>query len=658
MLKKVIIKNFCANIKSYLIFFISEVMATALFFSLFALRECLLAGIQDEMILYLLDYEFKIASAVMLIVTTLLMFFSMKYYMKSRIKDYSFFLTLGMRKNLLGWMVFTEYAIGWLCSVCAGLAFGKVLVIGCQEILRKVDATYEISYSAGAKTYGITPGVSLFVMAAAVFILMVNLGQQDLSKLAHEEERKEARPVSRRWLLIAAFGAGLYLYAFRQYYRTDAGILYAVIQWLLSGFLILCFGGGFLLEMLKKMQRFYYRRILEVNQLYHRYSSNILFISMVFAIHFLIMGYMACSMIDNLPLKKDRSPYPYDYVWLGQEKDGEYARELAGEAAGKCISYPMVRLAAFAGSEHIGISASTYEELTNRSVRLKDDEMYLLIEETTDDGMEIIDRHDYELIFQGVHTGKYRDELYNVALGSGEFKEQYDQYRMKEIGRERVWGSISMDNYHENTVVLSDKRFEIEREKILDKTDEPNEIFLLCIPEGKRAEVGEKLKGYVDRYGIRDEHAGYEQNVLYDADRIVEADFLRNLFNIISKSFIIAAFCISGLFIVGMKVFAEIPRYGKKYGHLTCLGMKRKEERQGIRAELKSLLHVSLAAGIAYGLTYLWVTVKLGDMSAVRQAFYVKWWLFFIAVYLAVQCVLENMLAGVLVRKVERAMRE
>ncbi len=175
MLKKVIIKNFCANIKSYLIFFISEVMATALFFSLFALRECLLAGIQDEMVLYLLDYEFKIASAVMLIVTTLLMFFSMKYYMKSRIKDYSFFLTLGMRKNLLGWMVFAEYAIGWLCSVCVGLAFGKVLVIGCQEILRRVDATYKISYSAGAKTYGITLGVSLFVMAAAVFILMVNL---------------------------------------------------------------------------------------------------------------------------------------------------------------------------------------------------------------------------------------------------------------------------------------------------------------------------------------------------------------------------------------------------------------------------------------------------------------------------------------------------
>ena len=99
------------------------------------------------------------------------------------------------------------------------------------------------------------------------------------------------------------------------------------------------------------------------------------------------------------------------------------------------------------------------------------------------------------------------------------------------------------------------------------------------MPKRERAQAGEELHRYVENYGIRDEHAGYEQNVLYDADRILEADFLRNLFNIISKCFIITAFCISGLFIIGMKVFAEIPQYGRKYEHLTCLGMRRKEER-------------------------------------------------------------------------------
>ncbi len=59
MLKKIIIKNFRSNIKNYLVFFVSETMATALFFSLFALRECLLSGIRNEMVSYLLDYTHR-----------------------------------------------------------------------------------------------------------------------------------------------------------------------------------------------------------------------------------------------------------------------------------------------------------------------------------------------------------------------------------------------------------------------------------------------------------------------------------------------------------------------------------------------------------------------------------------------------------------------
>ncbi len=105
----------------------------------------------------------------MLIITTLLMFFSMKYYMKSRVKDYSMFMTFGMRRRLLYLMVLSEYGIGWLCSVCMGLLLGKGLVIGCQEILKSVDVTYEISHSVHAKTYGFTLAASLAVMAVAYY---------------------------------------------------------------------------------------------------------------------------------------------------------------------------------------------------------------------------------------------------------------------------------------------------------------------------------------------------------------------------------------------------------------------------------------------------------------------------------------------------------
>ena len=72
---------------------------------------------------------------------------------------------------------------------------------------------------------------------------------------------------------MAAAGAALYVYAFRQYYRTDAGVLYAVIQWMVSGFLILGFGGNFLLDAVKRRQGFYYRRILQIRQTRRKYDS-------------------------------------------------------------------------------------------------------------------------------------------------------------------------------------------------------------------------------------------------------------------------------------------------------------------------------------------------------------------------------------------------
>lgn len=658
MLRKVILKNFRINIKNYILFFISEIVAIALLFSLLALRECLFEGIKDEMIRYMLEVEFKIASTVMLIITVLMLFFSMKYYMKSRMKDYSMFLMLGMRRRILYLMMLAEYSIGWLCSACAGLILGRGLVAGCQVILKKVDVTYGITYSICVRTYRITLAVSLAVMAVAFVALMVILEERDLSQLLNEEKKKEIRPVSKWWIIMITLGIGLYVYAFHQYYTTDAGITYAVMQWIVSGFLILSFGGSFVLKAIKGIKSIYYKRVLQINQYYYRYNSNVLFICMMFIIHFLIMGYMSCSIIENLPLQNNRNQYPYDYIWIGQEKDEEYAEEFAEKAKGEYYSYPMIRLASWSGSEHIGISESVYEELTGYSLQLDDNEIYLVIEMTPDDDIEIIDREGYESNFQGVHTGKYRNEMYNVLLDSEEFNSTFNKYKIREIKRETLWGSVSMDNYHENTVVFSDKRFQEERNTILHEADEPNELFLFKIPKTQREEVGEKLTRYVEEYGIEDEHTNYEQNVLYDMDQILEANLKRNLFNIISKGFIIAAFCISGLFIIGMKVFSDIPQYIKKYEYLNCMGMRRKEERKYIGKEVKNMLHLSLATGLFYGVTYLYVTVKMGDMSTARQEHFIKYWVIIIVVYLIVQFILENILAGVLIKRIERGISD
>ena len=75
--------------------------------------------------------------------------------------------------------------------------------------------------------------------------------------------------------------------------------------------------------------------------------------------------------------------------------------------------------------------------------------------------------------------------LYNVAAGSGEFNEQYSRYRIKKIERETIWGSISADNYHENTVVLSDKRFEEEKKRYWTKQTSRMKYFCSMCQSGR-----------------------------------------------------------------------------------------------------------------------------------------------------------------------------
>ena len=56
---------------------------------------------------------------------------------------------------------------------------------------------------------------------------------------------------------------------------------------------------------------------------------------------------------STFPLDKYRENYPYDAIWMAQEKDEEYCDELAEKYHGKVTSIPMVRVTTYWGAEHI-----------------------------------------------------------------------------------------------------------------------------------------------------------------------------------------------------------------------------------------------------------------------------------------------------------------
>lgn len=91
MLTKIIYKNFRSNLKNYILFFLSNIVAIMELFVFYGIRSIIKNSITDKVTAEALKTDFQIAVGIIAVITLMLMFYAMKCYIKLRIKDYSMF---------------------------------------------------------------------------------------------------------------------------------------------------------------------------------------------------------------------------------------------------------------------------------------------------------------------------------------------------------------------------------------------------------------------------------------------------------------------------------------------------------------------------------------------------------------------------------------
>ena len=116
MLHKIIYKNFKSNIRKYILFFVSNIIAVAELFIFWGLNDVVVRAVTAPSIMMGIKSDFMIAVGLITGVTILLMVFSMRYYIKLRAKDYGTFIMLGMKKKMSYMLLFAEYIIGCIGS--------------------------------------------------------------------------------------------------------------------------------------------------------------------------------------------------------------------------------------------------------------------------------------------------------------------------------------------------------------------------------------------------------------------------------------------------------------------------------------------------------------------------------------------------------------
>ena len=650
MLTKIIYKNFRSNLKNYILFFLSNIVAIMELFVFYGIRSIIKSSITDKVTAEALKTDFQIAVGIIAVITLMLMFYAMKCYIKLRIKDYSMFLVLGMKKKAVSLLLLFEYCIGCVISLILGIGVGRILLYIIQRLLVKYYPRYIQMHALGYQIYKNVCLASILIMVLVFVILLIWLNGRSLGMLMAEDKQNEKRPASYMWIILAVIGIVLMIVGIILYCGSDTQYLYAHGGLLMGLILAVVFGLALFLNLLKKCKNFYYRHMLDLNQLYSRYLNHMIILVLLIVVHFFSLSYLVVQTAELLPLDQYRSQYPYDVIWITEKDNKGYAKKLASTYNGTVTEVPMIRVSTYYGANHIGISEKTYRKLSkSQALNLKENQIAVRIE-NSDAKQEDIKDSAYWEVYSTLYAGKYfgkqdSDTLIDVT------ENEDIHFNIQSICTQTIVGKYSTDGWHENIIVFSDEYFNKQWNAISLKNDNASELELFTFPTTRREPVCQKLKQYNQKSSYH--KMGKLQNNLYITDQYLNGQKMRALFSMSSKIFLIIASILSGFFIMSLKTLTEFPALQKGYEFFKCMGMRENQLKWNTFFEIKILGRIAESVSLVTGILYVGAFIHKQKLAGGISNVFFKYWIILVVSYILLNEIIQEVFARYILRKLK-----
>lgn len=648
MLTKIIYKNFRSNLKNYILFFLSNIVAIMELFVFYGIRSIIKSSITDKVTAEALKTDFQIAVGIIAVITLMLMFYAMKCYIKLRIKDYSMFLVLGMKKKAVSLLLLFEYCIGCVISLILGIGVGRILLYIIQRLLVKYYPRYIQMHALGYQIYKNVCLASILIMVLVFVILLIWLDGRSLGMLMAEDKQNEKRPASYMWIILAVIGIVLMIVGIILYCGSDTQYLYAHGGLLMGLILAVVFGLALFLNLLKKCKNFYYRHMLDLNQLYSRYLNHMIILVLLIVVHFFSLSYLVVQTAELLPLDQYRSQYPYDVIWITEKDNKGYAKKLASTYNGTVTEVPMIRVSTYYGANHIGISEKTYRKLSkSQALNLKENQIAVRIE-NSDAKQEDIKDSAYWEVYSTLYAGKYFGKQDSDTLI--DVKEDI-HFNIQSICTQTIVGKYSTDGWHENIIVFSDEYFNKQWNAISLKNDNASELELFTFPTTRREPVCQKLKQYNQKSSYHE--MGKLQNNLYITDQYLNGQKMRALFSMSSKIFLIIASILSGFFIMSLKTLTEFPALQKRFEFFKCMGMRENQLKWNTFFEIKILGRIAESVSLVTGILYVGAFIHKQKLAGGISNVFFKYWIILVVSYILLNEIIQEIFARYILRKLK-----
>ena len=575
MLSKLSLRNAARQMKDYLIYFITIVIAATLIFAFNALvfsQE--IKGLSR--LLDTLPLMIGIASFVVVCIIGWLVFYTMRFMMKRRSREFGTYLLLGIERKKIINLFFRENLIIGAMALLIGLLTGNLLYQGLRAMLMRL---YEIPYHFSV-AFSLHAVLLTFVYFSLIFLVALFFNRRKIKKskisdLIYMEQYNEKEIASesqkRKKLFIASMISGVV--------GTGLMITYDATLSLIGAFVIIFFLFTFYISFSSGIPAYFEKRARK------KYSGNTLYV-------FRSLTSKVGSMGITLSVISILLTATLIAVGTGLAFNHRFMRSAVLETAHNL----------YIGSEQ-ATDFSDYRKYIDENVKVKSEWQYDVYKLDGDTITQYVDpyrddfrAYDYDTVMAFSDYAKIRDmlEYPKVTLPEGEYIIQCLDYLAKPL-----------EQYNE-TVQIGDKTLtkgDVYHETFTQQSWTGNGGgFILVVPDEIAKELPVSHSAYVVktdtpitmadylaldaiRMNLRERIDDYGYDMIFSREIVKEQNASLYALIVFPLFYVALVLMIVSATVLSIQILSEIKSYQKQYATLNMLGAERKYLSSALRRQ-------------------------------------------------------------------------
>lgn len=544
-------------------------------------------------------------------------------YIRKRSYEYAMFDILGMKRKHKFRFIGCEYGAVILCSLVGGAVFGRLLSIPVLPLLRIVlhDNALAVRRNLIPLRLTVIVGTVMFAMIFIICDELISCLGMDAVLSMGKRSGKNYRPSVVPIIIGGAFAVLPFAFLFSYWGKVNKAIPTTLVS--MSLLCLMTALGGRWLGRVKK-HRDYHKRVLWMDQWYHRFYYNMNLSVVMAVLLFINLFNFGIKICDHVPVLPESS-WPYDIVWMANAEDAAFLDGLAATYGVKIRTQSCVRVTTPDFGEHMGISASDYESWTKEDVALSGKQIYVVYQRSREERNLL--GIDYGAGRPRLYIGNARKNLW-IATGAGliageEFKREYQLAGETNRVMTGVYLSRGLEDWHgdiwEQVIVFSDEYFR----QIKDTAEGADLAVMIRVPEhfGKEEykRLSEEIYAYAQEHSqvnVLDAKRG--SNIIYEKTVEMGRNHQTQVLRLSSAGINIFILMICIVFILWIKGKYDYADMRWKYQFLSLTGMQEAKRRACIKKEMMLAPAAAFMGGVPTALLFI-----AGDVSEKHMG--VKW---------------------------------